>query len=74
VAEAMLPARLLAPGSYTITAILHQPNVRFLDKQDAIMNFSIVESGSDDYRYLNQDLGAILVDFQWKVAKQGGPA
>jgi hypothetical protein len=43
--------------------------VRFFDKQEAVMSFSIVESGSDDYKYLHQDLGAVLVDFEWKVTK-----
>jgi lipopolysaccharide transport system ATP-binding protein len=71
-AEVTLPAKFLAPGSYTISAILHQPNVRFLDRQEAVMSFSILESGSDDYQYLHQDLGAVLVDFDWKVARTGG--
>jgi lipopolysaccharide transport system ATP-binding protein len=68
-AEVVLPAKFLAPGAYTITAIIHQPNVRFLDKLDAVLSFSIIESGSDDYRYANQDMGAILVDFEWQVTR-----
>ena len=69
VAEVVLPPKFLAPGSYTITAIIHQPNVRYLDKRDAVLSISIVDSGSDDYRYMNQDVGAILVDFDWTVTK-----
>jgi lipopolysaccharide transport system ATP-binding protein len=68
-AQVEVPAKFLAPGNYTITAILHQPNVRFLDKQETVMSFSIIESGSDDYKYLHQDLGAVLVDFDWAISR-----
>jgi len=74
IAEVIVPRKFLAPGSYTITSVIHQPNVRFLDKQDAVMSFSIIESGSDDYKYLHQDLGAILVDFDWAVTKSVSPS
>jgi lipopolysaccharide transport system ATP-binding protein len=69
VAEVTLPPKFLAPGTYAITTVIHQPNVRFLDKHDAVMNLTIIESGSDDYKYLNQDMGAILVDFDWRVSR-----
>jgi lipopolysaccharide transport system ATP-binding protein len=68
-AEVMIPAKFLAPGSYTISAVIHQPNVRFLDRQEAIMSFSIIEAGSGDHKYLNQNMGAVLVDFEWKVSR-----
>jgi lipopolysaccharide transport system ATP-binding protein len=69
VAEVAVPAMFIAPGGYTITAVLHQPNVRYLDKQDAVAGFSVVETGSGDYRYLNQNLGSVLVDFDWTVKR-----
>ena len=68
VAEVTMPPKFLAPGTYTITAILHQPNVAFFDKQDGVIGFSIIESGSAHYKYANQDVGSILVDFDWTVA------
>jgi len=68
-AEVLLPGNFLAPGTYAITALLHQPNVAFFDKQDGVIGFSIVDSGSSEYRYAGSNEGSILVDFPWTLSK-----
>ncbi len=67
VAEVRIPGGLIAPGRYSITASLHRPNITMYDRREAVISLSIVESGSDDYKYLGKDMGSILVQFDWSV-------
>jgi lipopolysaccharide transport system ATP-binding protein len=64
-----IPKYFLAPGHYTITIGLHQPNIRSFDHYDNITGFTIIEDGSKDYKYAGQDIGSILVDFPWEFVK-----
>lgn len=70
IAEADFPSNFMAPGIYTVTVVLAQPNIYLFDKRDNIIGFSIVDSGSREYLYAGQDIGAILVNFEWKVDKR----
>jgi len=72
IAEARIPANFLAPGMYTITAGLHQPNVHLFDRREHVVGFTVVETGSADYKYSGQDLGAILVQLDWNTCKKNG--
>lgn len=67
VAEATIPAIFLVPGMYTIRAGLHQPNFRMFDQRSNVLRFNIIETGSQDYRYNNHNIGSILVQFKWRV-------
>ncbi len=69
VATVNIPERFLAPGIYTITAGLHRPNVEVFDRRDNVIGFSVVESGSEDYRYAGHNIGSILVCFDWSREK-----
>lgn len=70
VATVEIPAEFLAPGTYTITVGLHQPNVFLFDRRDHILQFSVVETGSSDYMYAGQDIGSILVQLNWTIERR----
>lgn len=69
VATAAVPGNFLAPGAYSITAGLHQPNIRFLDLRQQVLGFSVLETGSDEYRQGGQGLGSVLVALDWTVTR-----
>jgi lipopolysaccharide transport system ATP-binding protein len=69
VAKAYFPANFLAPGTYTITPALHQPNIHLFDLKDSAIQISVTETGSADYKYAGQDIGAVLVNFDWSLEK-----
>ncbi len=72
IVEVHIPKNFLAPGIYSIAIALHQPNIRFFDQRDHVIGFSVVETGSEDYKYAGQGLGSILVQFDWTVQKSYG--
>lgn len=67
IAEVNVPANFLAPGIYSITIGLAQPNICLFDKRDNVIGFSVIDSGSQEYLYAGEDIGAILVDFEWRT-------
>jgi lipopolysaccharide transport system ATP-binding protein len=72
VADVEVPANFLAPGMYSITAGLHRPNIQLYDRRDHVIGFSVLETGSVDYRYAGQDIGSILVNFDWIIERSDG--
>jgi lipopolysaccharide transport system ATP-binding protein len=64
-----IPGMFLAPGSYTITAGLHIPNVAMFDYLDHRIAFRMEETGSPFYSYLGSDIGSVLVDFPWQTER-----
>ncbi len=69
-AEVNIPPNFLTPGIYTITIGLAQPNIYLYDKRDNIIGFSVIDSGSSDYLYSGQDIGSILVNFEWETQRK----
>src|SRR5574341_787037 len=69
IAKVYVPPQFLAPGTYTITAGLHQPGIRLFDRRDNAIGFVVTETGSEDYRYIGKDIGSILVNFDWIVER-----
>lgn len=67
VAEVNVPKNFIAPGLYTITISLEQPNIYLFDIRENVIGFSVIDSGSKEYLYSGQDIGAVLVDFEWQV-------
>jgi lipopolysaccharide transport system ATP-binding protein len=65
-AEAKIPALFLAPGPYTVTAAIHQPNIQLFDRLESVTSFSILDD-STNYKFLNRDMGAILVSLDWDI-------
>jgi lipopolysaccharide transport system ATP-binding protein len=67
VAEVDFPPNFMAPGLYTITILLYQANIYSFDTRDKVIGFSVIDSGSKEYLYAGQDIGSILVDFEWRT-------
>jgi len=67
VAEVNVPKNFIAPGLYTITISLEQPNIYLFDIRDNVIGFSVIDTGSKEYLYSGQDIGAVLVNFEWQV-------
>lgn len=67
IAEVDFPINFMAPGLYMITSLLYQANIYSFDTRDKVISFSVIDSGSKDYIYAGEDLGAILVDFEWRT-------
>ncbi len=67
VGSVAIPGNFLAPGNYTISAGIHQPNIQLFDGRQHIIGFQIVECGSQHYAFGGQDIGSVLVDFPWMV-------
>jgi lipopolysaccharide transport system ATP-binding protein len=67
IGEITIPRLFLTPGHYTITAGIHQPNIHLYDLKEDVIGFHVVESGSKQYAYSGTDIGAVLVDFPWRV-------
>lgn len=66
VAEVDFPKDFMAPGTYTIRSVLYQGSDYVFDSRDNVIGFSVVDSGSREYIYEGQDLGSILVNFEWR--------
>ncbi|GIV76545.1 MAG: ABC transporter ATP-binding protein [Litorilinea sp.] len=64
-----IPDSFLMPGRYTITAGLHQPNVRLFDRKDHIVGFQLIDSGSHVTRFVGSDGGQVIVSFSWSTTK-----
>ena len=71
-ATVKIPRLFLAPGLYSIRSGLHQPNVQLFDQRDNVFQFTIVETGSDEFKYFGEDIGSVLANFQWDVVKRNG--
>ena len=70
VATAGIPARLLAPGDYYVTASLHQPNVFLYDEIDGFVHFTILADAPVHYRYgSDTDFGVVTLDVDWTIEK-----
>ncbi len=64
--QVTVPAKTLLAGDYKVQPLLHVPNVKFVDKVDTDLNFSIEDSGSDFSQYYNANLGKIVLPIGWK--------
>ncbi len=67
--DVRIPGMFLAPGTYTITAGLHIPNVKMYDYIDHRVAFRVEETGSPLYAFLGTDVGSVLVNFQWRTER-----
>jgi homopolymeric O-antigen transport system ATP-binding protein len=60
-----IPGMLLPPGQYSITAVLHIPQIELFDVREHILNFEVEETGSGGERFRPGDMGYVLVDLIW---------
>jgi lipopolysaccharide transport system ATP-binding protein len=61
-----IPEMFLAPGNYYVEIALHTPNTTMYDHYREVISFQVIEGGSDQYMYMNADIGSVLVDFDWE--------
>jgi len=65
--EALIPARLLLPGRYSITLALHTPKTRMYDLRRQALSFRIVATMGDRYDgFSGDELGQIFADVKWR--------
>ncbi len=67
IAEVDFPPNFMAPGSYTIKSVLYRGSIELFDCRDNTVGFWVIDSGSREYLYEGQDLGSVLVDFEWRI-------
>jgi lipopolysaccharide transport system ATP-binding protein len=61
-----IPAKLLLPGSYSISVALHRPNLQMFDCHEHVLRFDVEETGSGRYDYPAHTLGHVMVDLKWE--------
>ena len=60
-----IPGSSLVPNNYTISAGIHIPNVKIIQYIEAIIHFTIEETGSRFSKYIDTDYGCVVVDCNW---------
>jgi lipopolysaccharide transport system ATP-binding protein len=65
-----IPERFLAPGSYSWVICINHPGSTLYDLQDDVVNFSVLETGSDFARYNGIDFGRVFVTFEAKLIQE----
>ena len=67
--EALIPARLLLPGRYSVTLALHTPKTKMYDLRKQALSFRIVATVADRYDgFAGEELGQIFADVKWRLA------
>ena len=64
---AVIPGRLLLPGTYSITLALHTPRTKLYDRRRQALIFKIVATMADRFDgFSGDDLGQIYADVKWQ--------
>jgi lipopolysaccharide transport system ATP-binding protein len=64
--EAVIPARLLLPGRYSLTLALHTPKTKMYDLRKQALGFRIVSTVADRFDgFAGDELGQIFADVKW---------
>lgn len=67
-----IPGSFLAPGTYFGTVGIHRPNVEMLALYEQALSFTIVETGSDLWKYRATDYGVVLLRAPWSKRRAEG--
>ena len=62
-----IPSHLLVPNVYRIKFTLHIPNVEYLDLLQDVLEFTVLETGTDFHIYGNTDYGCVFVNCRWNL-------
>ena len=69
---ALIPARLLLPGRYSITLALHTPKTKLYDVRKQALGFRIIATMTERYDgFSGEDLGQVHADVTWQVEQNG---
>jgi lipopolysaccharide transport system ATP-binding protein len=64
---ALIPGRLLLPGSYSITLALHTPKTKLYDRRRQALTFRIVGTMADKFDgFSGDDLGQVYANVKWQ--------
>jgi len=64
---ALIPGRLLLPGSYYVTLALHTPRTKLYDRRRQALGFKIVATMADRFDgFSGEDLGQVYADVKWQ--------
>jgi lipopolysaccharide transport system ATP-binding protein len=64
---ALIPARLLLPGHYSITLALHTPKTKLYDLRKQALSFRIVPTMADRFDgFAGDELGQVFADVKWQ--------
>jgi lipopolysaccharide transport system ATP-binding protein len=58
-----IPQEFLTPGAYSWVMCINHPGVELYDLQEDILPFTILETGSDFFRYQGLDYGSVFVKY-----------
>ena len=65
---AVIPSRLLLPGHYFITLVLHTPKTKLYDLRRQALSFRIVANVADRYDgFSGEELGHVYADVKWET-------
>jgi lipopolysaccharide transport system ATP-binding protein len=72
---ALIPGRLLLPGSYSITLALHTPRTKLYDRRRHALTFRIVATMADRFDgFSGDDLGQIYANVEWRQVDENEDA
>ena len=73
---ALIPARLLLPGRYSINLALHTPKTLLYDLRKQALSFRIVATAGDGYDgFAGDELGHVYADVKWhRTDEEHAPA
>jgi lipopolysaccharide transport system ATP-binding protein len=60
-----LPKKVLAPNDYSVTFGLHIPNLELISRLEKIIDFTVIETGTDFYMYQGKDIGCVILPCNW---------
>ena len=69
VGRVVIPARLLAPGSYTLTLGVIDEQMRVIDIHEDTMIFEVVDMGRGQWREKDTRRGVINLDLPWEIER-----
>jgi len=68
---ALIPARLLLPGSYSTTLALHTPKTKLYDRRRQALTFGIVGTMADKFDgFSGDDLGHVYANVKWQRVEE----
>jgi len=64
-----IPSSTLVPNAYKLQFGLHIPNMELIEVLPEVVQFEILETGSDFYQYADVDNGCVLVNCAWHASQ-----
>ncbi len=62
-----IPAQVLVPSSYRLQFAIHIPNLELVEVLPDILQFGVLDTGTDFYMYGDHDYGCVFVNCKWNT-------